>query len=135
MRPLVSTSTVPSSFLPTIDAVGRRRLGELVDLVAQGGDVLARLAQRVAELLVLGDRLGQLTLGLEQPLFEGAQPLGGVGQAAAQLDDLLVEDGCLRTQDLDGLVIGLCHGSEPTRVDRPTGRSGRRSGDVPAVHL
>ena len=34
-------------------AVGRRRLGELVDLLAERGDVLARLAQGVGELLVL----------------------------------------------------------------------------------
>ena len=56
-------------------AVGRRRLGELVDLVAQGGDVLARLPQRVAELLVLGHRLGELALRLEQALLEGPDPL------------------------------------------------------------
>ena len=40
-------------------AVRRRRLGELVDLVAERGDVLARLAEGVAELLVLRRRLGQ----------------------------------------------------------------------------
>ena len=66
-------------------AVGRRRLGELVDLVAERGDVLARLAQRVAQLLVLGDRLGELALGLEQALLERAQALRGVGQRAPQL--------------------------------------------------
>jgi len=57
-------------------AVARRRLGELVDLVAQRRDVLARLAQRVGELLVLRDGLGELALGLEQTLFERAHPLG-----------------------------------------------------------
>ena len=39
-------------------AVGRRRLGELLDLFAQRGDVLARLAQGVGELLVLARRPG-----------------------------------------------------------------------------
>ena len=73
------------------DAVRRRRLGELVDLVAQRGDVLARLTQGVAELLVLGDGLGQLALGLEQPLLERAHPLRGVGEAGAQVGDLVVE--------------------------------------------
>jgi hypothetical protein len=34
-------------------AVGGGRLGELVDLLAQGGDVLAGLTQGVGELLVL----------------------------------------------------------------------------------
>src|SRR3546814_12126952 len=51
-------------------AVGRGRLGELVDLLAQRGDALARLAEGVAELLVLRDRLGQLALGLEQALLD-----------------------------------------------------------------
>ena len=76
---------------PEQRAVGRRRLGELVDLVAQGGDVLARLAQGVGQLLVLGHGLGQLALGLEQPLLEGAHPLGGVWQPPPQRDDLLLE--------------------------------------------
>ena len=72
-------------------AVGRRRLGELVDLLAQGGDVLAGLAEGVGELLVLGDGLLQLALGLEQLLLEGADPLGGVLQPAPQGDDLFLE--------------------------------------------
>ena len=56
--------------------VGARRLGELVDLFAQGGDVLLGLLQGVGQLLVLGDGLGQLSLGLEQALFEGLDPPG-----------------------------------------------------------
>ena len=48
LRPPVNTSTVPSSLLADDRAVGRRRLGELLDLLAQRGDVLARLAQGVA---------------------------------------------------------------------------------------
>ena len=39
-------------------AVGRRRLGELVDLLAERGDVVARLAEGVGELLVLATRPG-----------------------------------------------------------------------------
>lgn len=57
-------------------AVAGRWLRELVDLIAQGGDVLACLTQRVGELLVLRDRLGELTLALEQSLLEGADALG-----------------------------------------------------------
>ena len=99
------------------DAVGRRRLGQLVDLVAQRGDVLARLPQRVAELLVLGDGLGQLALGLEQPLLERAHPLGRVGEPGPQVGDLLVQRVDLGSQGLGGLVA----------VDRarspPSGRS------------
>ena len=53
LRPPESTSTVPSSLLAEQGAVGGRRLGELVDLLAEGGDVLARLAEGVGQLLVL----------------------------------------------------------------------------------
>ena len=72
-------------------AVGRRRLGELLDLLAEGGDVLAGLAEGVGQLLVLGDGLGQLALGLEQALLERADPLGGLLEPAAEDDDLLLE--------------------------------------------
>ncbi len=67
-----------------VGAVGRRRAGQLVDLVAQRGDVLARLAQRVGQLLVLVDGLGQLALGLEQALLEGSHALRRVLQAAPE---------------------------------------------------
>ena len=72
-------------------AVRRWWLGELVDLVAQGGDVLARLPQGVAELLVLGDGLRQLALRLEQALLECANALRRVGHAVAEVGDLLVQ--------------------------------------------
>ena len=112
-------------------AVGRRRLAELVDLVAQGGDVLARLTQRVAELLVLDDGVGQLALGLEQALLEGAHPLGRIGQLAAQVGDLLVEDGCLRTEHLDG-ARRRARAMGGTYTRRSADRTiCRRSGHVP----
>ena len=85
-------------------AVGGRRLGELVDLVAQGGDVLARLSQRVAELLVLGHRLGELALRLEEALLEGADALRRVRHARPQVRDLVVQRVDLGTQGLGGLV-------------------------------
>ena len=72
-------------------AVRRGRLGELVDLVAEGGDVLASLPQGVAELLVLGHGLRQLALRLEQALLECANALGSVGHAGAEVGDLLVQ--------------------------------------------
>ena len=72
-------------------AVGRRRLGELVDLLAQRRDVVARLPQGVGELLVLRHRLAQLALGLEQPLLQGAHALGRVLEPAPQREDLLLE--------------------------------------------
>ena len=77
--------------VPEQRAVGRRRLGELVDLLAERRDVVARLPQRVGELLVLRHGLRQLALGLEQPLLEGAHPLGRVLQPPPQREDLLLE--------------------------------------------
>ena len=53
--------------------------------------MLARLAQGVGELLVLRHGLGQLALGLEQPLLERAHALGRVLQPAPQRDDLFLE--------------------------------------------
>ena len=109
-------------------AVGRRRLGELVDLFAQGGDVLARLAQGVGELLVLGHRLGELALGLEQPLLERAHPLGGVLEAPAQGQHLFLEG----THLLDvgrpvrvGRDLGTIR--HRARSRRPPPRSARRT--------
>ena len=72
-------------------AVARGRHRELLDLFPERRDVLAGLAEGGREAFVLGDGLGELALGLENPLLEGAHPLGGVLEAAAQDDDLLVE--------------------------------------------
>jgi hypothetical protein len=73
----VNTSTVPSSLAPR-KAVPRRGHGQLLDLLAERGDVLARLTQGGGQALVLGDGLGELALGLEDALLEGADPLGRV---------------------------------------------------------
>ena len=86
------------------DAVRRRGLGQLVDLLAQRGDVVARFTECVGELLVAGDRLGQLALRLEQPLFERAHPLGCLGQPPSEVLDL-------GDQRLDLFLWFLCHGS------------------------
>ena len=90
-----------------VGAVRGRRHRELLDLFAQRGDVLARLAEGGGELLVLGDGLGELALRLEQPLLERADPLRRVLEAAAQDDDLLLEglDRLLQLVDLR-LVFG-----------------------------
>ena len=93
-----------------------RRHRELLDLLAQRGDVLARLAQGGRELLVLRDGLGELALGLEQAFFEGADALGCVLQAPAQDDDLFFEalDHLLELVDLR-LVLG----QSPLVLGRP----------------
>ena len=77
LRPLEKTSTVPSSLMPEERAVGRRRLGELLDLLAQGGQLLLGLLQGEGQLLVLRGGLGQLALRLEEPLLEGLDPARG----------------------------------------------------------
>ncbi len=88
-------------------AVRRGRHRELLDLLAERGDVLARFAEGGREPFVLGDGLLELTLGLEDLLLEGADPLGGVLEAAAQDDDLFLEalELALEVVDLP-LVLG-----------------------------
>ena len=54
--------------------VGVRGLGELVDLLTQRGDVLLCLLEGVAELLVVGKRLGELAFHLERPPRRGGGP-------------------------------------------------------------
>ena len=87
-------------------AVRRRRLSELLDLLAEIGDLLPRLAQGVGELLVLRHRLGQLALGLEQALLERADALGCVLQLAPELDDFLLESLHLLEETRDFLLVG-----------------------------
>ena len=70
------------------------------------GNVVAGLPQGVAELLVLGRGLGQLALGLQQALFEGTDPLGGVLELAPEADDLLLQRLDLLEQALDLLLVG-----------------------------
>ena len=77
-----------------------RRPGELVHLFAEGGDVLTGLPERVGELLVLGDSLGELALGLEQTLFEHTHSLGCLGQLAPQREDLVL-------QQAQGVPVGV----------------------------
>ena len=88
-------------------AVRRRRHRELLDLFAERGDVLARLAQGGREAFVLRDGLGELALGLEDPLLERAHALGGVLEAAAEDDDLFLEGLQLALELADlPLVLG-----------------------------
>lgn len=86
-------------------SVGRRRHRELLDLLPEGGDVLPRLTERGRELLVLRDGLGELALGLEEALLEGANPLGGVLEAAAEDDDVLLEALHLPAEVLDLALV------------------------------
>ena len=69
--------------------------------------MLAGFPQGVAELLVLGDRLGQLALGLEQPLLEGADPLRGVGEPSPQVGDLVAQGVDLGAQRPGAVVAWI----------------------------
>ena len=65
------------------------------------------LAQGGRQLLVLGDGLGELALGLEESLLERPDALGRVLEPPPQDDDLLLEplDHLLELVDLS-LVLG-----------------------------
>ena len=82
-------------------AVPRWRLGELVDFISQRGDMFARLAQCVGELLVLGDRLGELALAFEQALFERADALRRILEPPSECGDLVLESGGDHAQPVD----------------------------------
>ena len=89
--------------------------------------MLACLTQRGGELLVLGDGLGELALGLEQALLERADALGRVLQPAAEDDDLFLEalDRLLELGDLrlvlgqPSLVLGSHDATTSSVVSRP----------------
>ena len=90
LRPLEKTSTVPSSLIAEEGAVGGGRLGQLLDLFAQGGQLLLGLLQGEGQLLVLRRRLGQLALRLEEALLEGLHPPGALLQPAPERVDLIL---------------------------------------------
>ncbi len=69
--------------------------------------MLARFTQGGGEAFVLGDGLLELALGLEDLLLEGADPLGGVLEPAAEDDDLFLEALQLALEVVDlALVLG-----------------------------
>ena len=69
-----------------------RRGGELLDLLLEGEDLLPGLPEGRGQAFVLGQRLGELALGLEQALFEDPDLPGRVLQAAAEQRRLLLEE-------------------------------------------
>ena len=105
LRPPVKTSAVPSSRGLQEDAEAARRLGQPVDLFLERDDLVARLAQRAGEPLVLASDGREVRLGLAQPLLEQVRLPRRVGEPAAQCRDLLFKEGDLRGQDLDLVVV------------------------------
>ena len=97
-------------------AVGRRRLRELLHLLAQRGQLLLGLLQREGELLVLRRRLGQLPLRLEQALLECLHATGALLEPAPERVDLVLRVHQLGAERLDlGCVFvgDLCHRTSP----------------------
>src|SRR6266540_2842401 len=89
------------------DAVAAWRRGELLDLLLEGDDLLTGLAQGGCQALVLGQRLGELALGLQQALLQHADLPRGVVQATAEQGRLLLQELDLAPQlaRLDGRVV------------------------------
>ena len=105
LRPPVKTSAVPSSVAGRKIAEAARRLRQPVDLFLQRDDLVACLAQRSGEALVLAGDATQVRLGLAQPLLEQVRLPRRVGEPAAQCGDLLFKEGDLRGQDFDLVVV------------------------------
>lgn len=83
------------------DAEAGRWLGEPVDFLLEGHDLVAGLTERVGQSLVLCGDAGQIGLQLDDPLFENPRVSRRVGELASQDGDLLLKVG-----DLPGRVVG-----------------------------
>ena len=99
------------------DAVGRRWLGQPVDLGLERDDLLAGLLQRADQTLVLGGHRGQRRLQLENAVLQVAGPRGRVREAAPQGRHLLGQQ----------LVLALHLGTGSIVGERRTCRVGRGS--------
>ena len=87
------------------DAEAGRRLGQPVHFLFQRHDLVARLAQRVGHPLVLPVDGRQPRLGLAEPLLEQPGLPRRVGQPTAQNRDFLLQEGDLRREALDLVIM------------------------------
>src|SRR5437899_2623464 len=103
-----------------IDAVRRGRGAELVDLFLERGDLLARLVERVHELLVLVERLNELPVRLAQLVLEDHEVLRCVLELLPEVNRLGFErpDVRLKVLHLDFVL----------RETAPRARIGHRGG-------
>ncbi len=90
-------------------AVGRRRLGQPVNLTLEGDDLLARFSQRPDEAFVLGRQGRQRGLQLQYAVLEVTGTGGRVREATAKAGDLLGQQGLLAQglRSVDRLDRGL----------------------------
>ena len=79
-------------------AVPTRRLREPVDLLLERQNLVAGLAERDHQLLVLARELGHHRLRLPQPILERAQVAWRLGQLAPQHQHFLLEERDLRRE-------------------------------------
>jgi hypothetical protein len=82
-----------------------RRLGQPVHFFLQRHDLIARLAQRRRQPLVLGGNPGEVPLGLAQPVLEHPDLAWRIGQAAPQYSDLLIKEGDLSIKALHLILV------------------------------
>ena len=83
LRPPVKTSIESSSLRLEEGAETGRRLGEPVDLLLELHDLVAGLAQRLGEALVLGRDSRERALRVGQAQLEAARMAGGISQSTA----------------------------------------------------
>src|SRR5262249_37006600 len=83
-----------------VDAVGRGRGAELVDLFLERRDLLARLVERVHELLVLIERLHELAVSLAQLVLEDHEVLRCVLELLAEVHGFRFERSNVRLKVL-----------------------------------
>src|SRR5690606_5221473 len=74
------------------DAVAARRLGQPVDLLAEGDELAASFLEGLGELLVAGGELSEPAGRLGEPLLEDACVPRRLGELAAEQRDFLFEE-------------------------------------------
>src|SRR5690606_15888901 len=111
------------------DAESGRRLGQPVDLLLQGDDLISGLLQGRHQTFVLAGHRRQIGLRLVATLFQDPGLAGGFRQLPAQRAYLLLEEGdlCCEVSDLPFAlrgpslsVIASCHAPSPPSQSRAT---------------
>ena len=93
--------------LPEVDPEGGGRLGELLDLLLQGFDLLPLGLQRGHELLVLRRGAHQIASRLEDLLLQNLHLPGRVRQTTPEQRDLILEELRLGLELVDLLLVPL----------------------------
>ena len=89
-------------------AESRRRLGQPVDFLLERHDLVARLAERVGQPLILARDRSQAGFGLTQALLEKPGMPRRVSQPPPQHCHLLLEEGDLRGEPLNLVIVPRC---------------------------